>query len=299
MKKTILLFTYFSFALSFTLYAGTLKGIHDTIGGPQSSGLENLNKMGKMPDVFSSDFGFSTHPNDDYRKRPILLDKFISLSAKMKIMTLSYHQCRPDIQEPCTFNTGVANVDFTDAQWKELLTLNSPLNKQWQKQINNLGDFLTKLQNKNITIYLRPYHESNIPSFWWADIKNPKHSIDLWKMLHTYLTENYKLKNIKWVWALSYHTKYLTNLNSLYPGDEWVDVLGFDIYPTHANEFPEIKKAWDLLEHISLKKPKALTEVSRLPSLKDLAQNNWLYVVPWGENMLKKENTPEEIKAFY
>lgn len=289
-----------SLYIPLSLQAASLKGMHDTIGGPQSYGLANLTKLtGKQAEVLSSDFGFSTHPNDDYRKRNILLEKFIALAPKMKILTLSYHQCRPDIQEPCTFNTGISNVDFTDKEWKELLTWDSPLNKQWQKQIQKLAIFLSKLQEKNITIYLRPYHESNIPSFWWADVKMPSHSIELWKMLHRHLTLDYKLKNIKWVWSLSYHLKYLDNLKSFYPGDEYVDVLGFDIYPANKGVQPNFKKAWDYLNSISNTKPKALTEVSRLPLLNDLDKNSWIYVIPWGENMLRKENTREEIKNFY
>ena len=294
---------YFLFTLlcgSITIHAQTLKGMHDTIGGPQSYGLENITKLsGKMPEVLSSDFGFSTHPNDDYRKRDILLEKLIALNGKIKIFTLSYHQCRPDIQEPCTFNTGVSNVDFTEAEWKQLLTWDSHLNKMWQKQIKRLAEFLQKLEAKKIVIYLRPYHESNIPSFWWADIKNPSHSIDLWRMLHKHLTVDYKLKNLKWVWSLSYHLKHLENLKAFYPGDEYVDVLGFDIYPANKGISPDFQKAWNYLMIISDKKPKALTEVSALPQEKDLLKNNWLYVVPWGENMLRKENSLEYLKKFY
>lgn len=286
--------------LCFSALSETFKGMHDTIGGPQSYGIEHIEKLsGKTPEVFSSDFGFSTHPNDDYRKRDELLAKFIALSKKVKILTLSYHQCRPDIQEPCTFNTGVANVDFTESQWNELLKWDSPLNKLWQKQIKKLAEFLLKLQEKNITVYLRPYHESNIPSFWWSDINNPKHSVGLWKMLYKHLQNDYKIKNLKWVWSLSYHQKYLTNLAAFYPGDDLVDVLGFDIYPSKKDSPPEFQNAWDLLIKISSTKAKALTEVSKLPSLKELSKNNWLYIVPWGETMLKKENSVEEIKTFY
>lgn len=274
--------------------------MHDTIGGPQSDGLANLAKLsGKMPDVLSSDFGFSTHPNDDFRKRDELLKKFISLSPKIKILTLSFHECRPDIQEPCTFNTGVANVDFTDKEWDELLTWNSTLNKLWQKQIKKLAEFIGALQEKNIIIYLRPYHESNIPNFWWANIKRPEYSIRLWKMLHKHLLEDYKLKNIKWVWSLSFHPMHLVNLKKFYPGDELVDVLGMDIYPPKKDQRPDFQRAWNLLNEISAGKPKALTEVSQLPNAKEMELNNWLYVIPWGENMLRKVNTIESIIKFY
>lgn len=278
----------------------TLKGMHDTIGGPQSSGFANLTKKnGHSPAAFSSDFGFSTHPNDDYRKRADLLDKILHLPSTVKLITLSWHQCRPDIQEPCTFGTGVASVNFTDKEWQELLLWNSPLNKMWQKQIKILGEFLQKLQDKKIDIYLRPYHEPNIPNFWWTDIKNPQRSVELYKMLRKHLEEDYKLKNLKWVWSISYHPAYLENLQKFYPGDDFVDVIGVDIYPPKKGVSPDFTHAWTLLNSISKIKPKALTEVSKLPKEDDLKKHDWMYVIPWGENMLKQENTTEEIQAFF
>jgi mannan endo-1,4-beta-mannosidase len=299
MKLTnIFLSTIILFPLS--LSSQTMKGMHDTIGGPQSNGLENMTKAGgHIPEVFSSDFGYSTHPNDDFRKRKDLLEKVLKLSSQVKIITLSHHQCRPDIQEPCTFNTGVANVDYNDKEWEELLKWDSPLNKRWQKQIKPLADFIGKLNEKKITLYLRPYHESNLPLFWWSNIKKPQYSIALWKMLHKHLTNDYKLSNIKWVWSISYHPKHLDNLEKFYPGDEFVDVLGFDIYPPAKDSPPNFENAWNILEKISQKKEKALTEVSRLPASQDLKKHAWLYVVPWGEVMLRKENTIEDIKSFY
>jgi len=301
MINVILIFLIIS-TFQVTAHGEILKGIHDTIGGPQSDGFLYLTKtVGKNPDVLSSDFGFSTHPNDDYRKRPQLLKKIISFSAskKNKILTLSYHQCRPDIQEPCTFSSGVSNVDFTQDQWKEILTWNSPLNTLWQKQIKNLATFLLTLQEKNIIVYLRPYHESNLPLFWWADIKNPEHSIKLWKMLHRHLTDDYKLKNLKWVWSLSYHPKHIENLKQFYPGDEYVDLLGFDIYPPKRGADPNVSHAWQLLEKINNKKPKVLSEVSRLPSKMELQKYPWYYIVVWGDVMLRKENSKEEIVNFF
>ena len=298
MIKTILL-TY-SISMTLTTHATTLKGMHDTIGGSQSNGFENITKLsGKSPEVLSSDFGYSTHPNDDYRKRKELLTKFKEMGPKVKILTLSYHQCRPDIKEPCTFNTGVAAVDFSPKEWAELLTWDSPLNKLWQKQMSVLAEFLNELQKINITIYFRPYHESNIANFWWGDTKKPQHSAELWRMLHTFFTKTHKLTNLKWVWSISYHPKHLNDLKAFYPGDNYVDVLGVDIYPPKKNSPPEFAAAWNLLNAISPTKPKALTEVSQLPSSAELEKRAWQYVVPWGETMLRKENTTENIKEFY
>lgn len=297
--KLILLCALFSLLSITSVCSETLKGMHDTIGGPQSNGFENMTKLsGVAPSAFSSDFGFSTHPNDDYRKRKELLEKIVKLPPSVKVITLSWHQCRPDIQEPCTFNTGVSGVDYSDKEWDELLKWDSPLNKAWQKQTKKLAEFLLQLKEKNITIYLRPYHESNLPLFWWSNIKKPAHSIALWKMLHKYLVEDHKLTNLKWVWSFSYHPKHLTDLQKFYPGDTHVDVIGVDIYPPKKESAPLFQEAWDLMNKIS-SRPKALTEVSRLPDAKVLEKRPWLYVIPWGEVMLRNENKIENIKTFF
>ncbi|MGZ3789947.1 MAG: glycoside hydrolase family 26 protein [Bacteriovorax sp.] len=299
-KKLILLVLVFFQSCAHEKSSLTLKGMHDTIGGIQSEGMLEVERISNSSvKVISSDFGFSTHPNDDYRKRNDLLKKFLNLSPKMKIITLSYHQCRPDIDGPCAFGGGVANHFFNESEWDELLTWNSPLNKKWQLQMRELGEFISTLKKNGIKIYLRPYHESNIPLFWWSDIRRPDRSIALWKMLHRFYSEDMKLDNIIWVWAASFHPKHIDDLQKFYPGDEWVDVLGVDIYPPAKTSEPLFSAAWKVLKKISPNKPLALSEVSRLPSEDELKDHNWLYVVPWGISMLKRDNTLEEIRNFY
>lgn len=278
----------------------TLKGIHDTIGGIQKDGSQEIEKLANSRvDVFSSDFGFSTHPNDDYRKRAELLKKILDLSHKKKIITLSYHQCRPDIEGACSFDKGVANLFFNENEWKELLSWNSPLNKKWQKQMREMGDFISILKDHKTKIYLRPYHEPNIPLFWWSNINRPENFIALWKMLYKFYVEDMKLDNIVWVWSVSYHPKYLGEISKFYPGDNWVDVLGFDIYSPGKGKEPNFSDAWEILKEIAPNKPLALSEVSRLPSKEELRKHHWLYVVPWGITMLKRDNSNMEIQKFY
>ena len=82
--------------------------MHDTIGGEQSFGYEWLEKTTSMtPSVWSSDFGFSTHPNDSFRPREALIQKALILGQKGVLISLSYHQCSVLLDEPCTFNKGV------------------------------------------------------------------------------------------------------------------------------------------------------------------------------------------------
>lgn len=276
---------------------GTLRGMHDTIGGDLADGFDVVSEMcGKRLALWSSDFGYSTHPNDSIRLRPALLEKIKALSEKNILITLSWHQCNPTLDEPCTFTEGLQQV-LSEDQWSELLTDGSPLNTKWKGQIDRLSGFLEALQAAGVTVLLRPYHEPNIPSFWWHH-EDPQIFKALWNQLRSHFLEARGLKSLLWVWSVSYHPNDWNRVADYYPGDDVVDVVGLDIYPPAHDKAPDFEKAWVTLKQVAPAKPLALTEVSRLPSSHEMNVRNWAYVVPWGKSMLLRDNSLEEIKAY-
>jgi len=273
-------------------------GMHDTLGGIQSNGFEYISSVcGVSLGLLSMDFGYSTHPNDSIRLRKKLLSKVEKLNKAGILFTLSWHQCNPVSDEPCTFKDGVQKI-LSEAEWNELLIDNSKLNLRWKTQVDRLATFLRQLQNKGIVVLLRPYHESNIPGFWWAH-KDPERFISLWRQLKHYLTSHHKLNNIIWVWSVSYHPKYWINMANYYPGKDQVDIIGLDIYPPTRYGKPAFAKAWKDLKKVDAHKPIALSEISRLPSQAELQNHNWAYLVPWGKTMLIRDNTVNTICETY
>jgi len=273
-------------------------GMHDTLGGVQSHGFDFITTTcGSSPKLLSMDFGFSTHPNDSIRLRKNILFKAPIAVKKGALFTLSWHQCNPTIDEPCTFRDGVQKKLAPD-EWDELLNDGSELNLRWKNQVNRLAGVLKEFQSKGIVVLLRPYHESNIPGFWWAN-KDPKKSIYLWKMLHRYLTKEHKLDNIIWVWSVSFHPKYWKGMPQFYPGGDFVDILGLDIYPPTKAGIPAFGETWNDLKILAPNKPIALSEVSRLPSQSEIKKHKWAYIVPWGQTMLQRDNTLATICRIY
>ncbi|MBI3774549.1 MAG: hypothetical protein HY273_03190 [Gammaproteobacteria bacterium] len=271
-----------------------LFGMHDNVGGDQTDGFETITKQcGVRPKILSMEFGFSAHPNEDYRRRALLFDKLKHASQQGGLITLSWHQCNPTLDEPCTFEHGVQKP-LRSEDWISLLSDGSALNQKWKSQVDRLARYLTSLQDASIPVLLRPYHEANIPGFWWANA-DAKYSKQLWKQLRTYLTDHHGIKNIVWVWSVSFHPKYWARVGEYYPGDDVVDVVGLDIYPPTRDDEPDFKRAWTALKHIAPSKPLALTEVSRLPSSQELQTRKWVYVVPWGKTMLFRDNTRSQI----
>ena len=271
-----------------------LFGMHDNVGGDQTDGFETIIKQcGVRPKILSMEFGFSVHPNEDYRRRLVLFDKLKYAGQQGILITLSWHQCNPTLDEPCTFDQGVQK-SLSSADWNSLLTVGGELNRKWKIHVDRLAMYLKLLQDAGIPVLLRPYHEANVPGFWWANA-DARYSIQLWKQLRIYLTGHHGIKNIVWVWSVSFHPKYWARVGEYYPGDDVVDVVGLDIYPPTRNDEPDFERAWTALKHIAPSKPLALTEVSRLPSPQELQTRKWVYVVPWGKTMLFRDNTRSQI----
>ena len=99
--------------------------------------------------------------------------------------------------------------------------------------LNKVAVYLKSLQGKNgeaIPIIFRPFHELNGSWFWWGKAHCTPDEL---KQLYQY-TEHY-LRDVEGVHNLlyAYNTdRFATKEEFLerYPGDEWVDVIGFDIY---------------------------------------------------------------------
>lgn len=280
-----------------THHSKTKLGMHDTIGGEQSSGYDwVLNQTSISPQVWSSDLGFSTHPNDSFRLRNAMIQKALELGKKGILITLSYHQCSVLIDEPCTFDNGVIGT-LSKTQWEELLNPQSALHQKWKEQMHKIALHLQVLDEQKIPVYFRPYHEGNLPGFWWAG--EASYYKRLWIMLYQYYTKEMKLTHLKWVWSVSFHPHHWKDIRKFYPGDAFVDVIAADAYPPQKDLSPPYSRIYKDLQEVSTTKSLALSEVSRLPTSEELHESSWFYIVPWGINLLKRDNTLEKIQNLY
>ena len=96
-----------------------------------------------------------------------------------------------------------------------------------------VADFFSDLKDKEgkpIPVLFRPFHEHTGNWFWWcAQQCTPEEYIQLWKMTFDYLTKTKQINNLIWTYspaAVPSEEKYLER----YPGNEYVDLLGFDSY---------------------------------------------------------------------
>ncbi|MDR2805817.1 MAG: glycoside hydrolase family 26 protein, partial [Dysgonamonadaceae bacterium] len=91
-----------------------------------------------------------------------------------------------------------------------------------------VADYLLLLKQKNIPVIWRPLHEAAGGWFWWG-AKGAQPCKELWIIMFNFFQEK-GLNNLIWVWTAE------PNDNGWYPGDEYVDIIGRDIYnKTGAN----------------------------------------------------------------
>lgn len=159
--------------------------------------------------------------------------------------------------------------------------------------LKKLAGYLSLLQDAGIPVLFRPLHEANGDFSWgawfWWGYEGPQAVIDLWKYVRTKLEGEYGINNLIWVWTMDYKDKGeyadLELVRSAYPGDEWVDIVGTDIYPDipltdQTDVFNYLNQA------IQGHKMLALTEVGNLINPTAAADNNalWSWFMQWYDN---------------
>ena len=107
-------------------------------------------------------------------------------------------------------------------------------NEAFNAYIDMIGKFALKLQEKNIPILFRPFHENNGSWFWWGgDNMKPQDSIKLFR----YLADRLKAQgvhNLIYVYSPNGPATDEKTYMSRYPGDDYVDVLAVDYYDDYV-----------------------------------------------------------------
>lgn len=180
----------------------------------------------------------------------------------------------------------------------------------------DLAEQLLILQENNVPIIFRPYHEAEGNGgsngegawFWWASAGAEVYK-QLWEMLYTDLTETYGLHNLIW----TYNSYVYSTSPAWYPGDDLVDIVGYDKYNTIYNRYDGLSGVpnedaitsifYQLVDLTDGTKMVAMTENDTIPSVKNLTEEKsaWLYFCPWyGEHLMSSAfNYQETLIELY
>jgi mannan endo-1,4-beta-mannosidase len=253
----------------------TLLGQHDGVWLDEKQNLNAYmaNLSGTLPGIVSYDFMFITHRNNTkdswYRKaEDNIREKIIACNKEGIYITLCWHYNDP--YTGTTFYTKeLPNNKFKKESFISILE-EGENHELYKNDLRKIADFAASLRDQNgqlIPFIFRPFHEFDGNWFWWgADYNSPEEFKSVWKFTVHYLRDSLNVHNL--LYAFSPDIKFDSQEQYLlrYPGDEYVDILGFDDYGDFKHDKKTVQKAKKRIRIIAQlaeekKKIAALTEV--------------------------------------
>ncbi|MBQ8965906.1 glycosyl hydrolase [Ruminococcus sp.] len=117
--------------------------------------------------------------------------------------------------------------------------------------IDAIAEQLKKLQEADVPVLFRPLHEGSGGWFWWGSGSAESYR-KLWVTMYDKLTVEHGLNNLIWV--------YNGQAKEWYPGDEYVDIIGEDIYPGRQVTSPQSSKFLEAADYTDDTKIVTLSE---------------------------------------
>ena len=230
-------------------------------------------KTGKEPALLGLDFMDHTGVNSSgYKNNPDVVANAKTWWGRNGIVALCWHWRDPSYITDSFYTEGtkfnVNAVDSTEsANYKAMI-----------RDIDIVAGYLKELQTAGVAVLWRPLHEAAGGWFWWG-AKGAAPCIKLWRLMYDRFTNYHQLNNLIWVWTTADDSKALT----WYPGDNYVDILGMDIYPGDYQHGSQVISFSRVKEIFGGKKLITLSECGSVP-YPELMQSDgayWSWFMPW------------------
>lgn len=114
------------------------------------------------------------------------------------------------------------------------------LNYLYTAYLDMIAEYAKAVEGDGITILFRPFHENTGSWFWWGAAQCDEQSyINLYRYTVDYLKETKGVHNLLYVYGPGSEAENTTEYAARYPGDAYVDMIGYDMYhsaPSQDNE---------------------------------------------------------------
>lgn len=267
-----------------------ITGQHEYLESPYWLTGETLNRTSFEPLLKGIELGGIMNQNASTlaSQRQNTINAAKQWDAKKGILTASYHAAFPGTAQDWP------NVQraTTQAEFDQVVTPGTALYSALLSDIDKVASYLKQLQDANIPVLWRPYHEMNGNWFWWGKKAN---FLALWNIMYDRYTNFHGLHNLIWVWSPNANNTWSDPARNYYVGHDRADVLAMDIY---NKDFKQVHH--DELLSIGSGKLIAVGENGELPNMDVMAttQNQYSWFLTWGK-MLLENNTDATIQTVF
>lgn len=148
------------------------------------------------------------------------------------------------------------------------------------------------MQEAGVPILWRPLHEASGGWFWWG-AEGAETYKKLYIMLYDMLTNEYGLNNLIWLWN--------GQDGDWYPGDEYVDIVGIDIY---AGERAYSSQSEAFLQNVAYGNAKKLVVLSENgtmidPDLSVRDRAMWGFFCTWSGEFVMTDGLKKSYSEQY
>ena len=190
----------------------------------------------------------------------------------------------------------------------------TPENIEYLAKLDIIASELTKLRDAGVPVVWRPFHECSGGWFWWG-AHGPTPLIQAWRIMFDRFTNLRGLNNL--IWCFNPTDTIATNMPAWYPGDDVVDMISNDVYPT-AGTHPSFATEYQQMRDFkSGRKVVAMSENGSIPDPDTMFTEGagWAFFCTWNgfENDTSRNSvaflqkvynhakviTLDELPAFY
>lgn len=242
---------------------------------------------GKTPAILGLDMMDSTPSRVALGARSDAVERAIEFHNAGGIVTFCWHWNSPTayLKEGTDENGsprwwGGFYTRNTDFDISKVMDGSDPEGKaRIDEDIAGIAQQLLRLQEAGVPVLWRPLHEASGGWFWWG-ARGAEPYKALYKYLYEQLTNVYGCHNLIWVWN--------GQSADWYPGDEYVDIIGEDIYVDKHSYTAHAAKFSEILDDSGGKKIIALTENGTIFDIDNVIATGakWAWFTTWNGSFM-------------
>ncbi len=194
------------------------------------------------------------------------------------------------------WHTGIEGNDYPSSKeenpdWEELLGSDSEIHDRMRRRWDRTAEALLRLQQDDIPVLWRPFHEFDGQWFWWGK-GGGDYFRKIWKIMYHYFTDIRGLNNL--IWVLGYADDVRDGWD---PGERYFDIAGSDTYrgeTVHAEAYRRLKTIYP-------DKMLAFHECGLIPEIDAFFEENcvWSWLMPWHTSWLMNNHPARIAKAYH